>query len=74
MALKMTQPGGTAECPMCKELISREAKRCPHCTSDLSENEEWKKMQESPSTAGCTSLFVLVVAVSIGAGVLIAGR
>jgi large conductance mechanosensitive channel len=27
----------TKDCPYCKESISKEATRCPHCTSDLAE-------------------------------------
>jgi len=56
MSMKITlRPGGTGLCPMCREAISREAKVCPHCRSDLRENPDWKG---ESSTAGCASLIV----------------
>lgn len=32
---KEEAPATTKECPFCKEQISIEATRCPHCTSEL---------------------------------------
>lgn len=64
MPLKQTvsvHPGGSERCPLCKELISREASKCPHCTADLSENEDWQKIQNSaPSQAGCSMILLAV--------------
>jgi uncharacterized paraquat-inducible protein A len=59
MALKYThRPGGSAYCPKCKEAISREANICPHCRSDLTENEEWQA-QKSSGGVGCATIIIL---------------
>jgi len=42
MSMTITfRPGGTGLCPLCREAISRQALKCPHCHSDLSQNQEW---------------------------------
>ena len=64
MALKHTirdHPGGSSRCPLCQEQISREASKCPHCTADLSENEDWLKIQQSPANSGPGCSMALVV-------------
>ena len=54
MSLKYThRPGGSAHCPECREAISKQANICPHCKSDLKENEDW---QQSKETGGCAAL------------------
>lgn len=63
MSMKVTiRPGGSALCPMCREALSREAKKCPHCHSDLTENAEWKATQANPG--GCASLIVIATCVT----------
>lgn len=57
MSLKVTiRPGGTGLCPMCREAISREARKCPHCQSDLTNDPSWQAEQ---AKAGCAPMIVL---------------
>lgn len=54
MSIKYThRPGGSAYCPECREAISKQANICPHCQSNLKDNEDWQAKQES---GGCATL------------------
>jgi len=44
---------------MCKEEIKKEAKLCPHCRTNLEENEEWKAVQVSNS--GCAGMLIFTL-------------
>ena len=50
------RPGGSANCPECREAISKEANICPHCRSDLKENKQW---QEQKSSSGCAAMMTI---------------
>ena len=67
--LKQVIEPKTGRCPQCEEPVSIGAKRCPHCTSDLSEDPEWLEQQNAQANAGCASLvaFALLVGVLIAA-------
>jgi predicted amidophosphoribosyltransferase len=66
--LKYThRPGGSANCPQCREAISREAKICPHCQSDLTQDEEWQA-QKSKNESGCAALLILGLSASFLGG------
>ena len=68
MSLTYThRPGGSARCPKCREAISKEASICPHCRSDLSENEEWQQTKQS---GGCAASILLF---SVGILLIISG-
>ena len=64
----VSHDGGSAHCPECRETISRQANICPHCRSDLKENETWQKAKNEPASAGC----ITVIAISfIGLSALV---
>ncbi|MGJ8643021.1 MAG: hypothetical protein ACSHX9_06405 [Luteolibacter sp.] len=66
--LKYThRPGGTANCPECREPISKEANICPHCRSDLKENAAWQQAQQS---GGCAMLLLISAISTISLGVI----
>ncbi|MDF1849666.1 MAG: hypothetical protein P1U85_02450 [Verrucomicrobiales bacterium] len=67
MLKQVYRPGGSANCPLCKEPLSREASVCPHCQRDLSENEEWKAIQ-TKEDSGCSMMLLLGLGVVLGAG------
>ena len=70
MALKHTiRPGGTDYCPECKEPISKQANKCPHCQSDLTENEAWqesKAKSEEERAGGCPMALLTAAAFLVG--------
>lgn len=66
--LKYThRPGGTANCPECREPISKEANICPHCRSDLKENAAW---QEAKQSGGCAMLLLISAIGTVSLGVI----
>lgn len=67
------RPGGTACCPMCQEAISRLAKKCPHCHSDLSGNAEWIAAQKKGGCALMSLFACLLVLACIGGCIRTAG-
>jgi len=70
MAMKITiRPGGTGLCPMCREAISKQALKCPHCHSDLSQNQDW--LAAAKNGSGCAPLIMFIGAVFAGAYYLI---
>ncbi len=66
MALKINlSESGRVPCPECKERIYRDAKKCPHCQSDLTLNPEWVKQSSAPGCAAMICVAVLVLAVLV---------
>ncbi len=37
------------KCPFCKKEVDTRAKRCPHCTTELTDTPEWEKVKKSAS-------------------------
>jgi predicted amidophosphoribosyltransferase len=56
----VSHQGKTAHCPECRESISQEANICPHCRSNLKENEAWQnaKAEATNSGPGCSAMLV----------------
>jgi len=58
----VSHQGRSAYCPECRETISQEANICPHCRSDLKENEAWQKAKSAAETSdsglGCAAMLV----------------
>ncbi|MGJ8655401.1 MAG: hypothetical protein ACSHX6_03040 [Akkermansiaceae bacterium] len=56
----VSHQGRSAHCPECRETISQEANICPHCRSNLKENEAWQKAKAqsgaSNSGPGCATV------------------
>ena len=68
MALKYThRPGGSAHCPQCREAISRQANICPHCRSDLTNDEQWQA-RKAQGGAGCAGLLIFGLIIPCAAG------
>jgi predicted amidophosphoribosyltransferase len=63
MLKQVMETDGRAPCPMCRERISREAKLCPQCRTDLQQHPGWNN--PPGASGGAVLVFLIIIAAAV---------